>query len=200
VIHWFTIAPSSFGVVLLLVRLRLMKVVHDRKQLEAKETKRLELEPMVWAKQLAGEINGKGETQLRSYLKGTMSVDELELELGRAQRPCGAKTSKGTPCMRDAGWGTQHAGTGLCKQHEPKITVGSGVRWGDDIYAVGSSAAVGRIPHVFSSAHASGAPPRQSAWERDLRNVGPPLTPPPKPSDARQSAVPPGMQTKGERR
>lgn len=184
-IHWFTIAPSSFGVVVLLVRLRLMKVVHDRKQLEAKETKRLELEPMEWAKQLAEQINGKGEDQLRRYLKGSMTVDELELELdyelGRAQRPCGAKTSKGTPCMRDAGWGTQHAGTGLCKQHEPKVTVGGEVRWGDDIIAVGSGAVVGRLP-VAGSAHvASGGRPFHSPIDPstgrpfypydDLRNV-----------------------------
>lgn len=30
---------------------------------------------------------------------------------------CGAKTRKGTPCLRPAGWGTNHPGTGRCKLH-----------------------------------------------------------------------------------
>lgn len=30
---------------------------------------------------------------------------------------CGAKTRKGTPCKRPAGWGTDHAGKGKCKLH-----------------------------------------------------------------------------------
>ena len=30
---------------------------------------------------------------------------------------CGAKTRKGTPCRRPAGWGTDHVGTGKCKLH-----------------------------------------------------------------------------------
>lgn len=30
---------------------------------------------------------------------------------------CGAKTRKGTPCRRPAGWGTSHPGTGRCKLH-----------------------------------------------------------------------------------
>jgi hypothetical protein len=30
---------------------------------------------------------------------------------------CGAKTRKGTPCQKGAGWGTKHSGTGRCKLH-----------------------------------------------------------------------------------
>lgn len=30
---------------------------------------------------------------------------------------CGAKTRKGTPCDRTAGWGTTHKGIGRCKNH-----------------------------------------------------------------------------------
>ena len=30
---------------------------------------------------------------------------------------CGAKTRKGTPCQRQAGWGTVHLGRGRCKWH-----------------------------------------------------------------------------------
>lgn len=30
---------------------------------------------------------------------------------------CGAKTRKGTPCLRPAGWGTNHPGIGRCKLH-----------------------------------------------------------------------------------
>ena len=30
---------------------------------------------------------------------------------------CGAKTKRGTPCLRPAGWGTNHPGTGRCKLH-----------------------------------------------------------------------------------
>lgn len=30
---------------------------------------------------------------------------------------CGAKTRKGAPCQRPAGWATQHAGEGRCKLH-----------------------------------------------------------------------------------
>lgn len=30
---------------------------------------------------------------------------------------CGAKTRAGTPCRHEAGWGTDHLGTGRCKLH-----------------------------------------------------------------------------------
>ena len=30
---------------------------------------------------------------------------------------CGARTRKGTPCRRPAGWGTDHPGVGRCKYH-----------------------------------------------------------------------------------
>lgn len=30
---------------------------------------------------------------------------------------CGAKTRKGTPCAKEAGWGTEHLGVGRCKLH-----------------------------------------------------------------------------------
>jgi hypothetical protein len=30
---------------------------------------------------------------------------------------CGAKTRKGTPCEKTAGWGTSHVGVGRCRQH-----------------------------------------------------------------------------------
>lgn len=30
---------------------------------------------------------------------------------------CGAKTKRGTPCKRPAGWGTNHVGEGRCKLH-----------------------------------------------------------------------------------
>lgn len=33
------------------------------------------------------------------------------------QNFCGAKTRAGTPCMKTAGWGTSHLGTGKCKLH-----------------------------------------------------------------------------------
>lgn len=35
---------------------------------------------------------------------------------------CGAKTRKGTPCLRPAGWGTKHQGKGKCKLHGGKST------------------------------------------------------------------------------
>lgn len=35
---------------------------------------------------------------------------------------CGAKTRKGTPCLRPAGWGTNHPGEGRCKLHGGKST------------------------------------------------------------------------------
>lgn len=35
---------------------------------------------------------------------------------------CGAKTRKGTPCLRPAGWGTDHQGSGKCKLHGGKST------------------------------------------------------------------------------
>jgi hypothetical protein len=33
------------------------------------------------------------------------------------KRLCGAKNRQGNPCARPAGWGTSHAGAGLCKLH-----------------------------------------------------------------------------------
>ena len=35
-----------------------------------------------------------------------------------AEGRCGAQTRKHTPCARQAGWGTDHLGTGACKQHD----------------------------------------------------------------------------------
>src|SRR5690554_4493567 len=37
-------------------------------------------------------------------------------------KTCGAKTRKGTPCLRPAGWGTDHPGEGKCKLHGGKST------------------------------------------------------------------------------
>lgn len=31
---------------------------------------------------------------------------------------CGADTAKGTPCRKEAGWGTEHPGVGPCKSHD----------------------------------------------------------------------------------
>lgn len=39
----------------------------------------------------------------------------------KGQKPpkefCGGKKGNGEPCLRDAGWGTDHPGIGYCKQH-----------------------------------------------------------------------------------
>lgn len=32
-------------------------------------------------------------------------------------KPCSAKTRKGTPCQKQAGWGTTHVGVGRCRLH-----------------------------------------------------------------------------------
>ena len=35
----------------------------------------------------------------------------------KSYKICGAKTKRGTPCKRPAGWGTNHVGEGRCKLH-----------------------------------------------------------------------------------
>lgn len=46
--------------------------------------------------------------------------------------PCGAKSRRGTPCRRPAGWGTDHQGAGRCKLHGGRST---GPRSGHGLYS-----------------------------------------------------------------
>ncbi len=34
------------------------------------------------------------------------------------ERLCGVLTDRGTPCRREAGWGTEHPGVGPCRYHD----------------------------------------------------------------------------------
>jgi hypothetical protein len=39
------------------------------------------------------------------------------MQLAKVMQPCGASNRDGSVCKHQAGWGTDHAGFGKCKQH-----------------------------------------------------------------------------------
>lgn len=107
---------------------------------------------------------GRGLATVERYLNGETDVIDFELELdydlGLKQRPCGAPTLRGTPCTRDAGWGTTHKGSGRCAQHEAHISAPqhdpfSDLRYIDYPWPAGSG-----VPHASAGhlAPANGLP------------------------------------------
>lgn len=49
-----------------------------------------------------------------------ITMDEDEMDIGQSADGvlCGAETSRGGPCEKPAGWGTDHEGAGLCRYHD----------------------------------------------------------------------------------
>jgi phage terminase small subunit len=74
-------------------------------------------------------------------------VEKAERTL-KAQQTCGAPKAAGKRCARKPGWGTDHTGTGPCRDHEPKAPAGDIRPPGADAVVRAALGEVARIRQV----------------------------------------------------